>query len=720
MSRWSKLKRRLMSWKTREQEEEQVQEEIAPARSVMSLGNRAMNAAPYMAELQSRLSAPASDTEETQEDTVGDAAPETTSAPSQETASGTDSASAPDTASGTHTAAGKASLADLYGQLKSSKRGGFHIGSGNSAYYKKVTEALRSINESMGQEDFSEDLEKNLRQISRMEERYQELLDACADYVARNPSTKTGKIRRDIVLTIQETAARDLLGLGAARTEFCSIPEAEQAGKSWSEIIDKSRALRLVVSNFAALGKAEGGQASEVLKLHGGNAKVRGANGDTPLADLHFFKPEDEIDLSQTTNEARIVNKVLERFPGLPKKEAAAIRAWAMSEKEDKKDEKPSELSELGERALAAVEMNAAGVDTAYKAIIKPAGIGQEGDKVNLTKRNVATSRMAALLGLGHLVAKSETVEIFDEATQHTIRGNLMEKANGSMSMGELITQHRKAGAKHTAVKAGGNVQRDLLNLQVLDVLCGQVDRHTNNILVTLDRQAPVNDDNPLAGDETITGIMGIDNDGAFGTITDASSATDPEKHDRRVYDPKTGEMTLPYMDKNLANRIRELSPEAVRFALKGLITEDEIGAALKRLELMKNAIEKTPEERFLEDHQWNDETAQELFRQNWESYGELFEEQERYVVRGLGEILKKETGVDIAAIPKEERTPEQQEKYLAASRAHRTRLNKEFRVKERGANLRNYFGRVMTLQMMEAKGEKDVKGQAPKLRSRK
>ena len=55
----------------------------------------------------------------------------------------------------------------------------------------------------------------------------------------------------------------------------------------------------------------------------------------------------------------------------------------------------------------------------------------KHGDKINLSNRNVATSRIAGLMGLNDIVAKSETVELIEPGNTKGRTGNLMQKAHG-------------------------------------------------------------------------------------------------------------------------------------------------------------------------------------------------------------------------------------------------------------------------------------------------
>ena len=511
----------------------------------------------------------------------------------------------------------RTTLTELYGQLRSSERGGIHRGGGNSEYYNAVLSALNAVSAAMGGQ-FTQDAKGNQEKLVKMERLYETLIAACGAYTARNPSTQAGRHRKALVTQIQARASSDLVALGAVRTDFCALPEQEQAGKDWNALLDQSRTVHLSVADLTQMNREKGGQASEVYNLNGTNATLKNAEGDpVPLGDLHFFKPEDELDTSQSTYAGKIVDNVLSRFPKLSKKDRRLIRSWAMSYTGTGAVRELPGLSEDGKVALSAVSSQLSGTKTTSDTILHNLNLN-DGSKVNMTKRNVATSRVAALLGLGHLVAKSETAELYDEATGRTLRGNLMEKAAGASSAKEFLKDAKEqapaaaAGAqKTTSVSVSGGFQRDLCSLQVLDVICGQMDRHSNNFFVTARENGE------------LTGLQGIDNDAAFGRRETVTSSEDGERHDRAVYDIDSGELVLPYMDRELAARIQQLEPDMLRFALKDLLKDEEIEAAVKRLGHTKAAVDKTEREqpeRLLADDQWNDDTAQRLIDQAWES----------------------------------------------------------------------------------------------------
>lgn len=106
-------------------------------------------------------------------------------------------------------------------------------------------------------------------------------------------------------------------------------------------------------------------------------------------------------------------------------------------------------------------------------------------------------------------------------------------------------------------------LQRELVKLQLLDNLCGQVDRHGGNYLV----------EEGLKGE--IVGVTGIDNDFCFGKLVD-----DPENV--RVTGNFVG---LPeVVDKDMYKSFQELSPEDLERELSSLLSKEEIDATKKRL----------------------------------------------------------------------------------------------------------------------------------------
>ena len=501
----------------------------------------------------------------------------------------------------------QAEMAGLARQLSESSKFGFW---GNSDYFDQVVQSIDQVSQAMGG-TFTTRLPENLRMLNQAQAACQTLLDRCMEYTARRPRTASGKARRAIVLEIQKLAGRDLLGLTDAISDFCGMSPEEQAGQTWQGVLGKARAIRLSVQDYASMNRATGGQLSEVYRLNGANTSVRNGDGSAPLDKTVFFKPEDSLDVTVSTSAVKLqqfyvaLNETRAAFPKLSSKDDATLVSYVtdntMRFGAMKLDDVRERLSPKGKAAFKFFLQRCEALGTLVEDILAPSGLLRHDGKLNFTRRNVATSRMAALLGLDHLVAKSQTAEVYDEATQKTYRGNIMEQAEGVPY--KQLTKPQAGGVN--SFTAG--FQRDMTNLQVLDVLCGQSDRHVNNIFFRRDENG------------TFFGLTGIDNDASFGLNTDVVSVEHVQRSDRRVYDPDSGKMVLPYMDDALAQRISALDEAAVRYALQDLLRDVEIDAAIQRLKLMKAAIADARQEqandpnaprRFLQDDEWNEETA--------------------------------------------------------------------------------------------------------------
>lgn len=315
--------------------------------------------------------------------------------------------------------------------LLRSEKGG--LGRKNSKYFRRVQDELEKTVGVLSK-SFSNVIEDNRAMLLEACNAFQALLDACKQYTARNPHTKAGQVRRDLVLQIQEYAQRDLYGCGDVYYEFLSMPPQEQSKETWQAVLSRSRTRKLTVDDLSELEKASGGRASEVLK-------IESQEGDHTVT--KYFKKEESIDVSagigwdwEEAPKYIALQETLKRFPKLSKNEKKQLREFVSSDSEssmpfESSDSEPSMTTEVGKDALQFYKTFLKKNKLTIGALMLPLGIVDEGGEANMTRRNVATSRMAELLGLGNLIAKSQTVEIFDKASGKTIRGNLMDQAEG-------------------------------------------------------------------------------------------------------------------------------------------------------------------------------------------------------------------------------------------------------------------------------------------------
>lgn len=205
-------------------------------------------------------------------------------------------------------------------------------------------------------------------------------------------------------------------------------------------------------------------------------------------------------------------------------------------------------------------------------------------DKTRLDNRNSATSCVAELLKIPHLVAKSVNMKFIGEDGKVT-EGSFMEHAQG-------IDLFQKPGLlKHIVddpfsdPTTRGNLFKQIADLQVLDYICMNQDRHWGNLFYEVNQQGQ------------ITGIQAIDNDSSFARANQFSN--------------KAAEMM--YISKSMVDRLEQLTPEMLRFALRGQgLSELELEAAGKRLDKLKTAI-REQEVRVLGDEKFGEKTMADM-----------------------------------------------------------------------------------------------------------
>ncbi len=175
--------------------------------------------------------------------------------------------------------------------------------------------------------------------------------------------------------------------------------------------------------------------------------------------------------------------------------------------------------------------------------------------------RNVAFSKVSELLGAGDIIAKSSTMQVQIGNKIHD--GIFMEEAPGknieSIKPGEPEATITSAAFDNTMVL------KDIADMQILDFICGNVDRNENNFLCEF------NNDNP----PKCIRIMGIDNDNSFG-----KAKIDP---DEPILNSIPIE-NIKVISESMAYRITHMDPDALTHTLEGQgLSQGEIDAAKDR-----------------------------------------------------------------------------------------------------------------------------------------
>lgn len=189
---------------------------------------------------------------------------------------------------------------------------------------------------------------------------------------------------------------------------------------------------------------------------------------------------------------------------------------------------------------------------------------GFELNGASVTDRNIATSRMAALLGIDRIAAHSERMIVTKDGKQ--IEGCFMEFAEGL----DLQSDETKKRFDHAVVDLNAGFNRDHSTLEVFDYICRQKDRHGGNIFYRLDQPGP-------DGTRRLIGLQGIDNDLAFS--------------DKEFVGRGNLLEDLHLIDSEMAERVQRLTRADLEYAVGDLISEKEIDAMENRINDLKNHL---------------------------------------------------------------------------------------------------------------------------------
>lgn len=175
----------------------------------------------------------------------------------------------------------------------------------------------------------------------------------------------------------------------------------------------------------------------------------------------------------------------------------------------------------------------------------------------NLSRRNVATSRVAAMLGLGKIVANSRIGNI--KLNSELISGNNMDEAKDTRSSELKNCKYTKEAIDQ------------LMSLHFLDLICGQVDRKYGIYTHVTDNGQ-------------VTDVIAIDNDLSFGETT-------YEQLLRMKLYKGLNANNIALFPPELIDKLKDLKPEKIRLALMDLLSNDEIEYFCTRITKVQELI---------------------------------------------------------------------------------------------------------------------------------
>ena len=222
-----------------------------------------------------------------------------------------------------------------------------------------------------------------------------------------------------------------------------------------------------------------------------------------------------------------------------------------------------------------------------YKTAVHKAKIDRE---ETISDRNFSSSRLADRFGLGDIMAKSETIMV-KRPDGSTVRANSMEGVKGDnvIEMAKIVDGVKKLDPQkpelarfyHKEIVISGKAAKQLMDLQILDLIAGQIDRHTNNYMAFFDDST----DKIL-----IEGIKAIDNDMAFGQ-TKSKEVQFGESFMTPLADT-FGSISVPCISQELYDRIMTPGIDlAMRFDQLDLRSQSEINSLIERFLFVRKQI---------------------------------------------------------------------------------------------------------------------------------
>ncbi|MBQ3546051.1 MAG: hypothetical protein IJA34_13880 [Lachnospiraceae bacterium] len=479
----------------------------------------------------------------------------------------------------------------------------------------------------------------NETMIKMAQNAYFTLIDLCDNYLIgkdgekKSPRTTAGKERVRIVEEIKLFADKDIKSLMVQ-----NFQNEDLKGITLRNAIGKARTRTVTLDNSNEPRKYVGGAASRLLVLNENenkgnvgffsNMKVM-EKGKTMEDAKQFI----DTAIKQTSVSKESIIEILNIIDRSGYKNVCDVCNFVLHPQ--MRDEYVYDDSNKFADEIYTILKAAMGTD---ENIFDEYKVNVTSGKANMNARNVATSRVAKMLN-SSLIAKSEMVNLQKQGSTELISGSVMDKAEG-IEGATLLKRHAKAIITDSSVERDdihkelketvkdlitGSFQKEMADLQVMDYLCGQIDRHSANYFIKTDKSG------------NFIGLQGIDNDLSFGDAKQQKNSYVIGNHGRAVVNDNE-ELTIPHMSRGLAMNIQIMNEDMVRFALHDLIEEPEIEAFCERLKKLKIAIGKElvkdPKNSKLRmDDEWNEDTLNDFLGADSDSlYNNKHDETSNYL----------------------------------------------------------------------------------------
>ena len=209
--------------------------------------------------------------------------------------------------------------------------------------------------------------------------------------------------------------------------------------------------------------------------------------------------------------------------------------------------------------------------------------------------KNAAMYEVAKLLGCERIIAKATPMVVV--AGNRVLKGTYMEHAEGS-DIANFKKDDELLKYDNDYSPYNKNLYCDLADMQVLDYICGNIDRHKGNMLYKTEM------DNK--GNVKLTGIVGIDNDASFPEekIEDWEFHHNFDNGNSRfanIYKPEN----FRYVTKKTADVLKDMTRAKLETTLRGHnLSQAAIDLAWERTKHVQKVLEKSKNISFADDLQ--------------------------------------------------------------------------------------------------------------------
>lgn len=205
--------------------------------------------------------------------------------------------------------------------------------------------------------------------------------------------------------------------------------------------------------------------------------------------------------------------------------------------------------------------------------IMKHSGI-HEGD--HIAERAAAMSDVASALGYPEMLVNSRRVTV--KYGDKEVPGVMMDPAGADLVDPSSISTGHPFFDMDPKQYDGKEMLSSLADLQIIDYLCGNTDRHGHNFFMRMDFSDPKN--------PKLLGVQGIDNDNSFGDLKEGGVSSLAKSEDLKIITPK------------MADAVSNMTTEQLQSILSPYqLSDAQVNAAEYRLKKLQSMIKKGREE---------------------------------------------------------------------------------------------------------------------------